>query len=436
MKQRIEDIRQSMVAKLMNDDATFQLALYVMTKKIIIDTETPNLTACLTKDGDIRINPDFIESSNIGNSDGDIMLIILHECLHDIFQWFKRLHNKNPLVWNMASDYVINLLLWDMVDNDILKGTRTGTKFFANCLIEAKLAGMYEEEIYKLLMETAEKNGYNTDSGMNSLENPDDFEKIHEDDEFEVWKNKVTGTIVVISKSTTDIENSPETENELQSLQMKTILKGLGTKFGISILKNIEQKNRDLKFSAKFRTLIHTIGKQVSHKIWHSPKKSWMVNSDTMAMLPNPKKERKNMFKAVLVVDESGSMSDKDLTDVLGIVKSFVGRYITKTAVVIHHDCDIIVDKEYELLGNDGQMTFERKLNGGTSHSKPFQFIRDNLTGEKLLPILLSDMYSDIENTRKMIKDIPCIWVATENHSENTIKWLRDNCPEDSIIIK
>lgn len=64
-------------------------------------------TACMDQWGNMTFNLDFWEKL----TDRQFLFLVAHEISHFIFEHLPRRGNRDPLVWNMATDYAINLML-------------------------------------------------------------------------------------------------------------------------------------------------------------------------------------------------------------------------------------------------------------------------------------------------------------------------------------
>lgn len=66
--------------------------------------------------------------------------LILHETLHCLFYHFIRMGDRDPRLWNMAADYVINLIIVD-----------AGCVLPAGALLDSRFRGLTVEEVYDIL---------------------------------------------------------------------------------------------------------------------------------------------------------------------------------------------------------------------------------------------------------------------------------------------
>ena len=106
-------------------------------------------TACVDKTGHIFFNYDFVETL----TNEQFLLIVAHEICHFVFEHCLRIGDRDPMLWNIAVDYVSNLLLYYQFNN---------MKFFLNGIVfddswkssnveEHKFGGMVAETVYEEL---------------------------------------------------------------------------------------------------------------------------------------------------------------------------------------------------------------------------------------------------------------------------------------------
>jgi predicted metal-dependent peptidase len=113
--------------------------------------EDPNIPTYSTNGQDIRVNPSFAASLTTKEN----AFVIAHEILHIALEHLFRLENRDPTLWNVATDYAINGLLVSQNIGDIPKDPQTGQPAgFFSYEYSKKTA----EEIYEIL----EKSNINT----------------------------------------------------------------------------------------------------------------------------------------------------------------------------------------------------------------------------------------------------------------------------------
>ena len=81
----------------------------------------------------------------------EVEFVIAHEILHMVYDHLGRRDDRNPMLYNIAADYIVNNLLVD---------DRIGTKpKIVDCFQDFKYRGWSSEEVYDELFKEAEKNG-------------------------------------------------------------------------------------------------------------------------------------------------------------------------------------------------------------------------------------------------------------------------------------
>jgi predicted metal-dependent peptidase len=84
-------------------------------------------------------------------SNKEIEFVIAHEILHCVFDHLGRRDERNPMLYNIAADYIVN---------NLLVRDRIGEKpSIVDCYQDFKYEGWSSEEVYDELFKEAEKNG-------------------------------------------------------------------------------------------------------------------------------------------------------------------------------------------------------------------------------------------------------------------------------------
>jgi len=81
----------------------------------------------------------------------EVEFVLAHEILHMVFDHLGRRDNRNPMLYNIAADYIVN---------NMLVRDRIGNKpSIVDCYQDFKYEGWTSEEVYDSLFEEAKKNG-------------------------------------------------------------------------------------------------------------------------------------------------------------------------------------------------------------------------------------------------------------------------------------
>lgn len=116
----------------------------------VYGSSDPNYPTMATNGLNIQYHPDFV----LGQSDAAIRFVLCHEILHCVGEHMSRRGNRNPKLWNYATDYAINPILNAEADANFAwpknpDGTQMG-------LYEKKYEGMRAEDIYDDLLQDPE----------------------------------------------------------------------------------------------------------------------------------------------------------------------------------------------------------------------------------------------------------------------------------------
>ena len=95
----------------------------------------------------LYFNTQFFNAMN----NKEIEFVIAHEILHCVFDHLGRRDHRDPMLYNIAADYIVN---------NLLVRDRIGAKpSIVDCYQDFKYEGWTSEEVYEELFEEAKKNG-------------------------------------------------------------------------------------------------------------------------------------------------------------------------------------------------------------------------------------------------------------------------------------
>lgn len=108
---------------------------------ISVDDSGEIPTACVDERGRITLHPAFIDTL----SDLQFAFVLAHEVCHVAFGHFQRRGSRDPFLWNVANDLVINALLRDSFGRE--------DAMPSGVLWDPSLAGLTSEQIYQGLLQ-------------------------------------------------------------------------------------------------------------------------------------------------------------------------------------------------------------------------------------------------------------------------------------------
>ncbi|TAA54594.1 VWA-like domain-containing protein [Shinella sp. JR1-6] len=106
----------------------------IVQKEIVEDPRVPTMA---TDGKRFYYNTRFVEKL----SKRELVFVLAHEILHDVFYHHTRMGNRDPEKWNIAGDYVINFELKESSCGEMPKGG----------LYDPQYGGMSTEDVYRLL---------------------------------------------------------------------------------------------------------------------------------------------------------------------------------------------------------------------------------------------------------------------------------------------
>ena len=330
-----------------------RLALYL---KLVERPEIPTLAV----DGKhIFYNAEFIESLS------PILLksAIAHEVMHCVFEHISRRNGREPRLWNIAGDYVIN---------DVL--AESGFEIGRNWLQpQAAFKGMSAEHIYDILkQENKDDNG----AGL-----PDPLCDI--------------------------MQGESQAEQSEQTLEWKIAAVGAAS----------EAKKRG-KLPAAFERFIDDITsskvpwREVLHRFVTQLAKddyNWQrLNRRFLARgLYLPSLYSENMGRLQVVIDTSGSIDQHTLNVFGSEIHAIVASSQPEKTEVVY--CDAAINHVDEFDPND-QIKFKLHGGGGTDFRPPFQRIDAGETEEPVALIYLTDGYGTFPDEAP---SYPVLWCMT-----------------------
>ncbi len=296
-------------------------------------------------------NADFVSKL----SDGEMVFGFAHELGHIIFDHMVRRGDKDPQVWNMAGDFVINNML---VREGV--GTMITT---VPILVDRKYEGKTADEVYDELMKNAVK-----------IQMPfDDHLEIDGDGDGDGEGDGKDG----------DGKGKPKfkklTEEERKALKdewREAVIQaaknaGAGNVPGAiqRLVKDITAPVMDLKDLLR----IQFSGSVKSDYTWMRPnRKAWHTGAVLPGQLPGEE------LDIVVALDASGSIDEGMLMDFLGMVQGALDQFTSYKVRVITFDTDVY--NEDTFTGDDGRNMGEYQVSGGggTDFGCVWQWMKDN----------------------------------------------------------
>jgi predicted metal-dependent peptidase len=446
MYEDLDDIQSVIISKAMRCKIFMAFGLDLLNFEVEYNTNLPNSAPAATDYEKIYINPESdILNGCTGSMTKETLMtfFLMHESLHPKLFHDKRRGDRDPEIWDISCDYVINLLLHNLeLESKNLSGgsplVDMKISHIDGIMFDEKYKNMTEEEVYELLKKkifrkTISEMSMGDDDGESQ---PGNGRGSSDDDEPINGKVKVTKTkfydghteVEHISYEFSERELDPSEQDayndrRIMARQMleSTLLKGDVSASVKKFLGKLFHVKVDWRKITK-DSLMTAFEK--SHSVsWGTPRMAWMANP-SMPYLPNVDEEEK--YGVVIVaIDESGSMTDANLISAVDIIRQSKEFY--KGLLVIKHDSSVRWKKYYKNIEDiDIDELLMRRHLGGTSHAGVFEevtkFSKENPDDMISCFIGVSDMCSDIDRYQEtMDTKIPRIWLTCGDYPTDDI---------------
>ena len=310
-------------------------------------------------------NPAFLKHL----TDNEVLFLCGHEVLHCVFDHFGRRERRNPQLYNMAGDYIINIILADEQVGDIITTVPI--------LLDYKYRGWTSEEVYDDLKE--------------NCKNPQETLDFHFDMDGEGDGDATSG-------------QGPE-EGDNQDGQGSSVQQELDAEFGGGELTDEEKKQLKDELKEAIIEAANQAGAgnvpggiERMIKEWTEPKMDWRsviraqvescLRDDYTFMRPSrkshstncilPGMDRAEKIEVACALDMSGSIGQQQATDFLSEVKGILDQYEDFELNVWCFDTDIYNHVKYTPDNADEIDRYQLQGGGGTSFEVNWTYMKEN----------------------------------------------------------
>lgn len=433
-KKYLDDLNRC-TDRLLRSEVFLPLGLELMKRNVIFTEQVPLGAPAATDYKLIFVNP--INSFFQTNFLQRFTFVMLHEILHVILKHNQRMGHRDSILWNFACDFMINLLLYHI---EIEKGNANSTnlislniKDYSNQIcFDEQFDNLLEEEIYEIIKkeakQTKKSHSINYKKFLDSNGVPSD--NVDPNAEIQISENEIQFRGKTYRQVSVEFpENKQQIESQSKEgvseedlsramFQQKILSRGFESATFNKFLGKLFKVKIDWTIFLRDSLLIEL---QKSNEVSFSkPRLAWLANAYYLPYLPNQTEEEK-FGTVVITIDESGSMSDEDITKAIDIVRQSDSYY--KNVYVIKHDTSTNWHKIYDKIeAGDIEELLERKHCGGTSHKEVFEHICEfSKTSDTFvsLVICITDMMSDIQECQQILGSIPRIYLVPQEVNES-----------------
>ncbi len=369
----------------------------------------------------IKYNPDFVRKQPLLTN----VFVIIHECGHNICLHSFRMKERDMRLWNVACDYQINSMLTKMGVGEMPKGA----------LLEERFDGskMSVELIYDILLREGkdkekeddskppsdphdeENNSANNKDGE-TQNNPDDmigeqykeeiaeaqssgwvekYEGVEDPNGEKIWSEEL------VQKTTQEMEDS--FAEALAHGQMATRKSSGEGSINWHEVMNAN-KRETISWEDALREFLNARAR--NKKNWNRPHKKWLQQGYWM-----PSKMGRQLEDIVVMVDESGSMSEDEVNAVFSNLRNlFEDKIIPLSKVAILHFASRV--DHVDIVEHGDIPEYIRHTNGGTDFDNAFKKAQELELEGKIRPACYIVM-TDMEDRYPPDPGLPVLWMST-----------------------
>ena len=298
------------------------------------------------------------------------VFLVAHELGHCIYEHFMRRGGRNPKLWNIAGDYIIN----NMVDNEIVNA-KEGRKQCAerittvNMFLDHDYDGWTTEELYDKLMQDSE-NGKNPEEDGELL---DVHINMHGDDQKGDEKDgEARGAPGGSFPAPMSDEEREQLSNQLKDAILQAAqAAGAGNVPGDIKRMISELLEPQMDWREIIRAQIESSLK--SNYTWlRRSRKAWHIRP----ILPGMDNDFK--IDVVLAIDTSGSISQQMLTEFISEVAGIMEQYEEYRIQIFQFDTKVYGYKKFESDDAEDITTYQIEGGGGTDFEVCWKYMKDN----------------------------------------------------------
>ncbi|MBR0133572.1 MAG: hypothetical protein IJM14_10895 [Lachnospiraceae bacterium] len=376
------DIREeiSMGIRRFKMDMLKKLPFYgdIMMRIRVIEDETIE-TAC-TDGREIRYNPVFFAQLSKGARN----YVYMHEVLHILFLHWRRISERDPYIWNIACDYVVNGTL----DNIVWKMDHEKIEFVRPaglCVLPHKYEGEGAEELYNILVQRPQRKGMlrivDLPGGGNGKKSDDKNNGDKNAEKNDDGKNEENDDL-----TRDELSEAEQLENEAKVKEMiREALQKAGPDSAWSIPKSFFRlvKSKILPWNVLLREYMN---ERVDDASYYTPERKYIH----MGLILPGESKTEDLGEIWAFIDTSGSIGGQDMNEFVTQLHRISREFHCHMNLAFWDTS--VHDVHKNIKNADMLLELGRRFYGGTN----LNCVYDYLKAEKINPevlIILTDGY-------------------------------------------
>ena len=309
----------------------------------------------------------------------EIEFVVAHEILHMVFDHLDRREERNPMLYNISADYIVN---------NTLVRDRIGEKpKIVDCFQDFKYEGWTSEEVYDELFKEAQKNGEEFLKQLGEM--LDEHLESDSDGDSEEGQEGQDGNGNTVSKSKPKYskEEMKKIKDEIKE-NMISAAQSAGAGNVPSAVARIIKELTEPKIN--WRELLR---QQIQSTIrsdytFIRPSRKGQMSG---AVLPGMNFQ--DTIDIAVTIDMSGSISDAQGRDFLSEIKGIMEEYQDYNIKVWCFDTQVYNEADFSADGGEDLMDYQLMGGGGTDFMANWTYMKEqNYVPKKL--IMFTDGYA------------------------------------------
>jgi predicted metal-dependent peptidase len=310
--------------------------IFMMGKTEVLDTGCPT---AYTNGRDVKYGRKFVDKL----SDPELKGLILHENLHKAFRHltvWEDLHKQDHRRANMACDYVINLMIYDLDQSGI------NVKLPEGGLLDEQYRGMDAGTVFRLLKDKKGKERGKTPSDDTDESSAGDGEESLDEHGWDDAKEMSTQEREKLAR---DID---------QALRQGALLAG-------KMKGNLPREITDLldakvDWREALREFVSSYCADKDVSTWRKPNRRWVDRDIYMPTLIG-----ETIGRLVVAIDMSGSIGTEEIGKFLGELMSICQSVTPEGIDLLYWDTEVCQHEKYEAGQYDALLTTTKPAGGG-----------------------------------------------------------------------
>ena len=296
----------------------------------------------------------------------EIEFVVAHEVLHMVFDHLGRRDDRNPMLYNIAADYIVN---------NLLVRDRIGTKpRIVDCFQDFKYEGWSSEEVYDELFKDAQKNGEEFLKQLGEMldEHLDSEDEDGSGGEANQEGTDSNGNSVSKSKPKYSKEEMKQIKDEIK----ENMISAAQTAGAGNVPAGVQRLIKELtEPKMNWRELLR---QQIQSTIKSDYTFSRPSRKGQMSGAILPGMNFQDTIDICISLDMSGSIGNAQARDFLSEIKGIMDEYKDYNIKLWCFDTKVYNEQDFSADGSEDLMDYEIMGGGGTDFDANWTYMKEN----------------------------------------------------------